>query len=79
MTAPREVALNYPVEVGGARYTNLTMRPNVAATRLKRGNGPVGKLAYLFAVPPAVISELDETDMATVSERLAEYLAGLEG
>src|SRR5690606_8964543 len=78
MTAPREVVLNYPVEVGGARYTNLTMRSNVAATRLKRGNGPIGKLAYLFAVSPAVIYELDETDIATVSERLSAYLADLE-
>lgn len=79
MTAPLEIALNYPVEVGGVVHDKLVLRRKVAAVRRKRGNGALSKLAHFFNVPPAVIGELDETDLENVNNRLEDYLANLEG
>jgi hypothetical protein len=79
VSAPLEIALNYPVEVNGVVHDSLVVRNQVRSMRRHRGKGTLIRLAHLFNVSPAVIGELDEADLEHVSNRLEEYASSMEG
>lgn len=66
MTAPMEIALDFPVEIStGLVYDRLTVKQNA-----RRGPDFRTSAANLFGVVPAVIDEIDESDLCRITTSL---------
>lgn len=66
MSAPVEIALDFPVEIStGLVYDRLVVKPNA-----QRGPDFRTSAANLFGVVPAVIDEIDESDLRRITATL---------
>lgn len=67
--APVEIVLDFPVEIStGLVYDRLAVKPNA-----QRGPDFRTSAANLFGVVPAVIDELDESDLRRITATLNTY------
>lgn len=69
MNGPLEIVLSHPVELStGLAYDRLTVERNA-----KRGSDFRTSAANLFGVVPAVIDDLDESDLHRITIALNTY------
>jgi len=66
MSAPLEIALDFPVEIStGLIYDRLTVQQDA-----RRGSDFRTSAANLFGVPPQVIDAIDERDLPHITSCL---------
>lgn len=71
MSGP-EIMLTFPVEISTGKFVNrLAVKPNA-----QRGPDFRTSAANLFGVTPAVIDELDESDLRRITSFLNTNFAG---
>ncbi len=69
MSAPLEIALDFPVEIStGVIYHRLTVQQSA-----RRGSDFRTSAANLFGVPPEGIDAIDERDLRRITARLNSH------